>query len=109
MGSYGSFYGGDPRRFTPDEESSTEEERDLHRQHCEAWARGERPTVKVSGIEWTEAMTTTDRNGKPKIIPAGEKIVERAAYGLGTMLLTDNADGSYCGGKGYIMRSEGKR
>lgn len=109
MGSYGSFHGGDPRRFTPDEECSTEEERELHRQHCEAWAKGERPTVKVSGIEWTEAMTTTDRNGKPKIIPAGEKIVERAAYGLGTMLLTDNADGSYCGGKGYIVRSEGKR
>jgi len=56
MGMYGFYNGGDPRRFTPDEECSTEAERELHRQHCEAWEKGERPTVKVSGIEWTEAM-----------------------------------------------------
>lgn len=102
MGMYGFYNGGDPRRFTPDEECSTEAERELHRKHCEAWEKGERPTVKVSGIEWTEAMTSTGRDGKPKTHPAGYKLVDRSAYGLGTMMLTDNQDGSYCGGKGYL-------
>ena len=104
MGMYGFYNGGDPRRFTPDEECSTEAERELLRQHCEAWEKGERPTVKVSGIEWTEAMTSTGRDGKAKTLPAGYKIVDRSAYGLGTMMLTDNQGGSYCGGKGYIVR-----
>ena len=38
MCGYGYFPGGDPRRFIPDEECSTEEERDLHRRHCFAAA-----------------------------------------------------------------------
>jgi hypothetical protein len=101
---YGFYNGGDPRRFTPDEECSTEAERALHRQHCEAWERGERPAVKVSGIEWTEAMTSTGRDGKAKTIPAGFKFVDRSAYGLGVTQCTYNKDGTYCGGKGYIVR-----
>lgn len=35
---YGHFLGGDPRRFIPDEDCSTECERDLHRRHCFAAA-----------------------------------------------------------------------
>lgn len=38
---YGSWYGGDPRDFTPDPECSTEEERVLHRAACEAAERDE--------------------------------------------------------------------
>lgn len=102
MGSYGSFYCGDPRNFTPDEECSTEEERELHRQHCEAWAKGERPTVKVSGIEWTEAINYTGRDGKPKTCPAGYAFVERAAYGLGSTRATNDKDGRFCDGSGVM-------
>lgn len=40
--SYGSFYGGDPRTFTPDEESSTEEERTRWRADCERWAAADK-------------------------------------------------------------------
>jgi hypothetical protein len=43
---YGWFPGGDadPRRFTPDSEN-TQDKLDAHRLACEAWERGERPTV----------------------------------------------------------------
>lgn len=44
---YGFFIGGDPRNFTPDTESCTPEEIALHKEHCAAWERGERPTVPV--------------------------------------------------------------
>lgn len=110
MVNYGSFYGGDPRRFTPDEECSTEAERALHRQHCEAWERGERPAVKVSGIEWTEAMTRTGRDGKAKTIPAGFKLVERTTYGLGTTRATNDKYGRFCDGSGVIpARKKGSK
>lgn len=50
-----SYYGNpvdpDPRLFTPDPESSTEEERALHQRLCESWDRGE-----------CEPIPTTHRN-----------------------------------------------
>jgi len=48
---YGFFPGGDtdPRSFSPDGESCTAEEIAAHRAACEAWDRGERPTVPASG------------------------------------------------------------
>lgn len=79
---YGSFPGGDPRDFTPDPESSTEQERRQHAEHCAAWAAGERPQVKASGLEYVEAGTYKNRDGTPNI--GGPAFVERAAYGLGT-------------------------
>lgn len=63
---YGFFPGGDPREFSPDHESSTDEERARHKADCEAWDRGERPTVPVSG--WVSESVH----------------VTRSAYGLGT-------------------------
>jgi hypothetical protein len=39
---YGSFPGGDPRRFSPDPECSTEAERDAHRVACARWDAGYR-------------------------------------------------------------------
>ena len=50
---YGVFPGGDPRDFSPDPEASTEKELALHKEHCAAWDRGERPTVPVSGFVGT--------------------------------------------------------
>src|SRR5690242_256695 len=38
---YGPFPGGDPRRFTPDEEVCTPEEIAAHKEACAAWDRGE--------------------------------------------------------------------
>ena len=107
MSSYGSFYGGDPRRFTPDEECSTDQERELHRKHCEEWARGERPSVKVSGVEWVDDITYQDSDGKTQTIKAGHKLVERAAYGLGVSRLTDDDSGRFCDGSG-VLPAKGK-
>jgi hypothetical protein len=36
--NYGVFLGGDPRKFSPDPECSTEEERGRHRKACESGA-----------------------------------------------------------------------
>lgn len=107
MSSYGSFYGGDPRRFTPDEECSTDQERELHRKHCEEWARGERPSVKVSGVEWVDDITYQDSDGKTQTIKASHKLVERAAYGLGVSRLTDDDSGLFCDGSG-VLPAKGK-
>jgi len=40
---YGTFLGGDPRRFRPDPEASTIDERYRWIEACAAWDRGERP------------------------------------------------------------------
>lgn len=63
---YGFFPGGDPRQFSPDPESCTEKELALHKEHCAAWDRGERPPVAISGFVGPNVHVT------------------RSAYGLGT-------------------------
>jgi hypothetical protein len=40
---YGYYPGGDPRKFSPDPECSTDEERARWKAACEAWNRGETP------------------------------------------------------------------
>ncbi len=45
--SYGGYYGGDPRRFFPDEECCTPAELAAHKAACEAWNRGERPDPRT--------------------------------------------------------------
>jgi len=40
---YGGYYGGDPRKFTPDEEVCTPEEIKNWQEHCKAWNEGLRP------------------------------------------------------------------
>lgn len=104
MVSYGMFYGGDPRRFKPDAESSTEAERELHKQHCEAWEQGQRPKVPAGTLEKREEITVTVRDGRTITSSTGLRTLERSAFGLGVTQCTDNQDGSYCGGKGYIFR-----
>lgn len=39
--TYGYYLGGDPRLFTPDQDSSTEQEMQAWRDACAAWERGE--------------------------------------------------------------------
>lgn len=57
--SYGPFAGGDPRRFTPDEDDCTPEEIAAHKAACEAMDRGEdaaRPpgcALMGDGSTWT--------------------------------------------------------
>jgi hypothetical protein len=41
--SYGGYYGGDPRKFFPDEECCSPAELKAHKEHCDAWNRGLRP------------------------------------------------------------------
>lgn len=45
---YGAFPGGDPRNFDPDEECSTDEERENHERACAAWDAGRRSVVSPS-------------------------------------------------------------
>jgi len=39
--SYGHFHGGDPRKFSPDHECSTDAEREAHGAACKRWDAGE--------------------------------------------------------------------
>lgn len=49
---YGFFPGGDPRRFFPDEESSTEEERASHKAACERWEAGDTTALPGSCVHF---------------------------------------------------------
>jgi len=46
---YGFFPGGDPRKFTPDPECSTELEQENHRKACYLWDKGETPLADTGG------------------------------------------------------------
>jgi hypothetical protein len=57
--SYGYFPGGDPRDFTPDEESIRPEEAARYKSDCEAWERGDHIDrggphlpLTVDGMTW---------------------------------------------------------
>ena len=72
MMGYGFFCGGDPRKFHPDPECSTEAERAKHKADCEAWDRGEMPNVNDKAPHFR-----TDANGGVMhVVPSG--------YGLGS-------------------------
>ena len=73
---YGFFPGGDPRDFTSDPECSTEQERQLHQEHCAAWDRGECPEVKISGFVSPDIHVT------------------RSVYGLGTYTVDWDDEGA---------------
>ena len=75
--SYGFFLGGDPRDFTPDPESTTEEEYMRWKADCEAFARGEKgptPTSCSLNIEYS---------------PPGTIVVTKSFYGQGISLNTE--------------------
>lgn len=49
---YGFFCGGDPRKFHPDEESTTEEERASHKAACERWDAGDTTALPGSCVHF---------------------------------------------------------
>lgn len=70
---YGFFCGGDPRKFTPDPECSTEQERAKWKAECEAWSRGEQVDTSGNVGRWVSENL--------HIQPGG--------YGLGTYSYED--------------------
>ncbi len=59
--NYGPYLGGDPRHFKPDPDDSTAEEREQHRQACEAWERGERQFPTGFGMGTTQDRAKDER------------------------------------------------
>ena len=57
--SYGGFYGGDPRNFSPDPECSTETERAAHAAACAEWDGGNEIKVEADRSRWLARMTAT--------------------------------------------------
>lgn len=78
---YGHCCVDDPRLFHPDPECSTEEERARHKADCEAWNRGERPSVPPVH--------------EPMLNDNGEAVghVTNGGYGLGSYVFADPAAG----------------
>lgn len=74
--TYGRFMGGDPRRFRPDPECSTEEERAKWEADCAAWERGEEQHSVKFGHEFQ-----------------GNAMLSYAGYGWGTYR-TDDGEGA---------------
>lgn len=77
--TYGYFPGGDPRDFSPDEESCTEAEIAAWKDACAAWERGERPVCEAHRHE-----IVGDEAGK--IIAS---ISFAGAFGLGVYSIRD--------------------
>ena len=55
--SYGGFYGGDPRNFSPDPECSTETERTAHAAACAEWDKGNEITIEADRCMWLARVT----------------------------------------------------
>jgi hypothetical protein len=81
---YGSFPGGDPRLFKPDETASTEAERAAWRAACDAWDRGECPENEGSG---PGVATFSDPKTGERRTTLG--LVEAKVFGLGTITYRD--------------------
>ena len=75
---YGFFTGGDPRKFSPDSESCSEEELAAHKAACALWneaeKRGETPTPEMCPSGW---------------LPGGIHVL-RAPYGVGVQEYDDD-------------------
>ena len=77
--TYGYYLGGDPRKFTPDEECNTPEEIEAWKAACEAWERGEK----------------VDPGGACQWVPGlGHVTVTR--YGLGITEFEEECEGPGC-------------
>jgi hypothetical protein len=71
--TYGYFPGGDPRDFTPDEESCRPDEIARWKEACAAWERGEKP----------------DPGGPHIPLEGGCGHITMAYYGIGTYSIRD--------------------
>lgn len=77
--SYGGYYGGDPRKFFPDEEVCTADELKAHKEHCAAWDRGLRPEPGGHISEY-------DKDGKLILH------IARNPFGLGVTVFDDEPE-----------------
>lgn len=95
--TYGAFPGGDPREFTPDPESSTDEERAAHKAACDAWNAGDKIEIRggcgeVEVEPDTELATAVDEiRGGAAVATAsrGHVRVQLQTFGLGTYTYRD--------------------
>ena len=84
--SYGFFYGGDPRTFTPDAESVTDEEMARWKQDCARWDAGDKtPTPSPCQLN-TQEMTLPNKRGEIETYAPGTIFLTRSFYGLGINL-----------------------
>lgn len=96
--SYGYFFVGDPRLFSPDPEASTPGERAAHAADCATWDRGERTPVapvhapidmersvagQIKGAH--SAVLLRDDDG---VVVGGH--VTKSSYGMGTNTVIDD-------------------
>ncbi len=81
--SYGFFYGGDPRHFTPDADSVTPEEMMRWKHDCAEFAEKEKDAIPPSCTLNTKSFTITNKKGEEVNVLPGEALVTRSFYGLG--------------------------
>lgn len=87
---YGAFPGGDPRRFTPDPECSTPEEREAHRAACELAEKHASPGTRdlEPAHVWTQPeearRMVVAGEAEAATIGPGAAHVAREMFGLGT-------------------------
>lgn len=84
--SYGYFHGGDPRTFTPDAESCTNDEMEKWKTDCKKWDEGERAPTPSSCAFNTEPIALPNKEGEIVTHAPGEVILTRSFYGVGTNL-----------------------
>ena len=92
--SYGHFYGGDPRDFHPDEECSTESEREAHRLACEAAELDEKARNLPGSHQRVQPADAERliRDGKADsaIVAGAYAHVHMKGFGLGTTTFRDD-------------------
>lgn len=84
--SYGYFYGGDPRTFTPDTESCTSDEMEKWKADCKRWNEGDRTPTPSSCTLNTESIALPNKEGEIVTHAPGSIILTRSFYGVGTNL-----------------------
>jgi len=107
--AYGFFPGGDfdPRKFTPDAENSAEEIA-AHKALCEAWERGERPTVARSGrVDDVSLPGQPDGAGGRTEPIEGPAIVCGSSLGMGVYEYFDREAARVLGLIDEALRAEG--
>jgi len=76
--SYGGFFGGDPRTFTPDEQVCMPEEIRAWEAACERWAGGDRTPAPIGCLHYSD--------GRNALFITGRTV----GFGLGTNVFHDS-------------------
>lgn len=84
--SYGYFHGGDPRTFTPDAESCTDDEMDKWKADCKKWDDGDRTPTPSPHTANTEPISLPNKKGEIVTYAPGSIMLTRSFYGVGTNL-----------------------